>query len=101
MRDRRRLPWRAPPLRRWPEREEPMAEMNIVEKVIALEGVDLLSGLQRDQLARIASLSTEVRHAPGQGVLDPVRAWDARVVVPDGAVPVARPGVEVDTARQT
>ena len=33
-----------------------MAELNIVEKVIALEGVDLLSNLNPDQLARIASL---------------------------------------------
>ena len=42
-----------------------MAELNIVEKVIALEGVDLLNGLQPDQLARIASIATEVRLAPG------------------------------------
>ena len=75
-----------------------MAEMNIVEKVIALEGVDLLSGLQPDQLARIASISTEVRHAPGKVVLDPVKPLDALFVVLDGGVSLARDGVEIHTA---
>ena len=70
-----------------------MAEMNIVEKVIALEGVDLLSGLQPDQLARIASIATEVRHAPGKVVLDPLKPLDALFVVLDGGVSLARDGV--------
>ena len=36
-----------------------MAELNIVEKVIALEGVDLLKNLSPDQLSRIASIAGE------------------------------------------
>ena len=77
-----------------------MAELNIVEKVIALEGVDLLNGLQPDQLARIASISTEVRYAPGKVVLDPLKPLDALYVVLDGGVSLARDGVEIHTARQ-
>lgn len=52
-----------------------MAELNIVEKAIALEGVDLLSGLTPDQLARIASIASEVRVAPGKVVPDPAKPW--------------------------
>ena len=38
-----------------------MPELNIVEKVIALEGVELLSNLTPDQLARIGSIAQEVK----------------------------------------
>ena len=77
-----------------------MAELNIVEKVIALEGVDLLSGLQPDQLARIASISTELRLAPGKVVLDPAKPLDALLVVLDGSVSLAKAGVEIHIAKQ-
>ena len=77
-----------------------MAELNIVEKVIALEGVDLLSGLQPDQLARIASISTELRLAPGKVVLDPAKPLDALLVVLDGSVSLAKAGVEIHVAKQ-
>jgi len=34
-----------------------LAELNIVEKVIALEGVELLRGLSPEQLARIGTIA--------------------------------------------
>jgi CRP-like cAMP-binding protein len=77
-----------------------MAELNIIEKVIALEAVDLLSGLLPDQLARIASIATEVRQAPGKVVLDPAKPLDALFVVLDGAVSLSRDGAEIHVARQ-
>src|SRR3954465_8271534 len=77
-----------------------MAELNLVEKVIALEGVDLLKGLKAYQLARIASIATELRHAPGHVVLNPSLPLDALFVVLDGAVALSKDGVELHTARQ-
>ena len=62
-----------------------MAELNIVEKVIALEGVDLLQNLNPDQLARIASIATEVRHPEGKVILQPSAPLDALYVVLDGS----------------
>jgi CRP-like cAMP-binding protein len=77
-----------------------MADLNIVEKVIALEAVDLLSGLEPDQLARIAAIASEVRLAPGKVVLDPAKPLDALYVVLDGGVSLAKDGVAIHTARQ-
>jgi CRP-like cAMP-binding protein len=77
-----------------------MSELNVVEKVIALEAVDLLSGLQPDQLARIAMIATEVRFAPGQKIFDPGKPLDALYVVFDGSVSLSRQGAELDVARQ-
>jgi CRP-like cAMP-binding protein len=77
-----------------------LAELNVVEKVIALEGVDLLHGLQPEQLARIASIATEERHAPGKVVLDPSQPLDALFVVLEGRVSLAKDGVEIHAAGQ-
>jgi CRP-like cAMP-binding protein len=77
-----------------------VAELNIVEKVIALEGVDLLNGLQPEQLARIASIATEERYAPGKVVLDPTKPLDALFVVLDGRVSLAKDGAEIHSAGQ-
>ena len=77
-----------------------MAELNLVEKVIALEGVDLLNGLQPEQLARIASIATEERYPPGKVVLDPSKPLDALFVVLDGRVSLAKDGVEMHSAGQ-
>ncbi len=65
-----------------------MPELNIVEKVITLEAVDLLKNLKPDQLARIASIAKEVTLSPGAEVLDPNRAIDALYVVLDGEVEI-------------
>ena len=60
--------------------------------------MDLLSGLQPDQLARIASIATEVRHAPGRSCS--IReAVDALFAVLDGGV--AGPGRRGITASRT
>jgi CRP/FNR family cyclic AMP-dependent transcriptional regulator len=63
-----------------------MPELNIVEKVIALEAVDLLKNLTPDQLARIATIAKEVSFAPGTVILDPKRTIEALYVVLDGTV---------------
>ena len=41
-----------------------MAELNIVERVIALEGVELLKNLGPEQLARIGAIAKEVKTIP-------------------------------------
>ncbi len=77
-----------------------MAELNIVEKVIALEGVDLLKNLNPDQLARIASIATEVQHPPGKVILDPSQPMEALFVVLDGAVELSQGGTALHVAKQ-
>jgi CRP-like cAMP-binding protein len=77
-----------------------MAELNIIEKVIALEGVELLKNLNPDQLSRVASIAKEVRFAPGKVVLEPGKALDALFVVLDGAVELAQKGGAATVARQ-
>jgi CRP-like cAMP-binding protein len=65
-----------------------MPELNIVEKVIALEGVDLLKNLKPDQLARIASIAKEVSFPSGSVILDPNKTLDALYVILDGTVDI-------------
>jgi CRP-like cAMP-binding protein len=77
-----------------------MAELNIIEKVIALEGVELLKNLNPDQLSRIASIAKEVRFAPGKVVLEPGKTLDALFVVLDGAVELAQKGGAATVAKQ-
>lgn len=77
-----------------------MAELNIVEKVIALEGVDLLKNLTPDQLSRIASIAREVRVPRDRVVLEPQKALDALYVILDGAVDISRNGEGLYIARQ-
>lgn len=75
-------------------------ELNIVEKVIALEGVELLSTLSPEQLARIASIAQEVRFGPGKVVIDAEKPLEALYVVVDGAVELSRAGEALTVARQ-
>jgi CRP-like cAMP-binding protein len=77
-----------------------MAELNIVEKVIALEAVDLLKNLSPEQLSRIASVAKETRMAPGKVIVSPEKALDALYVILDGGVSISRDGVELHIARQ-
>ncbi len=77
-----------------------MPELNIVEKVIALEGVDLLANLTPDQLARIASIAQEVRHPSNVVVLDPAKPADALYVLIEGSVELSRGEEPLTTARQ-
>lgn len=66
-----------------------MPELNIVEKVIALEAVDLLKNLKPDQLARIATIAREVTCAARDVILDPKRNLDALYVILEGAVEIS------------
>jgi CRP-like cAMP-binding protein len=77
-----------------------MPELNIVEKVIALEAVELLKNLTPDQLSRIASIAREVRYPPGKNVLDPKQPLDALYVIVDGSVEIAQNGSVLHVARQ-
>jgi CRP-like cAMP-binding protein len=76
-----------------------MAELNIVEKVIALEGVELMTNLTSDQLARIGAIAREVRYAPGRIILEAGKPLDALYVVVEGAVALSRGGERLATAR--
>jgi len=73
-----------------------MSELNIVEKVLALEAVELLNKLTPDQLARIATIAKEIRFAPGKTIVEPDKPLEALYVVLDGAVEMKR-GVEILT----
>lgn len=77
-----------------------MPELNLVEKVIALEGVDLLKNLEPEQLARIASIAREVKFAPGKTILAGSGAADSLYVILDGNVELAQNGSVLHTAVQ-
>jgi CRP-like cAMP-binding protein len=75
-----------------------MPELNIVEKVIALEAVELLKNLTPEQLSRIATIAREVKQPPGKTILDPNQPLDALYVIVDGAVELSRNGEALHTA---
>ena len=77
-----------------------MAELNIVEKVIALEAVDLLKNLTPDQLSRIASIAREIKVTRDQAILDPQKALDSLYVILDGSIRISRNGEELYIAGQ-
>jgi CRP-like cAMP-binding protein len=77
-----------------------MAELNIIEKVIALEAVDLLKNLSAEQLSRIASIAKEIRYPPGKLMLGPDTTIDALLVILEGAVSISRDGIELHVAHQ-
>lgn len=70
-----------------------MAELNIVEKVIALEAVELLSGLTPEQLSRIAAVAREVRVGQAKPIFDSRQPLDALYIVIDGTVELSRGGM--------
>jgi CRP-like cAMP-binding protein len=76
-----------------------MTELNLVEKVIALEGVELLERLSPDQLSRIAMIASEVRLPPDRTVLEGARP-DALYVVVDGSVELSQHGEWLEEAGQ-
>lgn len=75
-------------------------ERNIVEKVIALERVELLSALTPDQLAQIASIADEVVRGPEQIILSPSLPLDALYIILEGAVEISRNGRQLHIARE-
>lgn len=77
-----------------------MAELNIVEKVIALEAVELLKSLSPEQLARVASIAREVSVPPSKVIFEAGKDVDALYVVLDGSVEISRGGDTLLHARQ-
>jgi CRP-like cAMP-binding protein len=77
-----------------------MAELNIVEKVIALEGVELLKNLTPEQLSRIATIAREVKYPPGKIILEPTKPVDSLLVVVDGSVELIQNGEVLQVVRQ-
>ncbi|MBI1897722.1 MAG: cyclic nucleotide-binding domain-containing protein [Acidobacteria bacterium] len=77
-----------------------MAELNIVEKVIALESVELLQNLTPDQLARIASIAREVKFLKDKVIIEPNQPPEALYVILDGSVKISRNGDELYVAHQ-
>jgi CRP-like cAMP-binding protein len=76
-----------------------MPELNMVEKVIALEGVELFRSLSPEQLARIGSIAREVRLAPHKDLIESSKPVDALYVIVDGAVELERNGESLTVAR--
>src|ERR1051326_2105196 len=87
-------------IRRTRVRVNSMAELNLVEKVIALEGVELLGALAPDHLATVATVATEVQVPPGRVILEPAKPVEALYIVLDGSVEVMRDGSVLDTVGQ-
>jgi CRP-like cAMP-binding protein len=77
-----------------------MAELNIVEKVLTLESVELFRKLKPEQLARIAAVASEVSFGPGKEIYDPSKPPSALFVVIEGAVDLSRGGETLAVARQ-
>jgi CRP-like cAMP-binding protein len=77
-----------------------MAELNIVEKVLTLESVELFRNLKPEQLARIASVASEVSFGPDKDVYDAAKPPSALFVVIEGAVELSRGGEVLTIARQ-
>lgn len=77
-----------------------MPELNIVEKVIALEGVELLHNLSPDQLARIGTIAGEVKVPPSRMVIEAGKPVDALYVIVEGSVELSRNGEAMATAKQ-
>ena len=76
-----------------------MPELNLIEKVIALEAVDLLRNLTPDQLARVATIARELSVAPGDSVIDG-KQQESLYVVLDGSVDILRGSDLLHTATQ-
>jgi CRP-like cAMP-binding protein len=77
-----------------------MPELNIVEKVIALEGVELWHDLSPEQLARIGSIAEEVKMPPQRVIIEAGKPVDALYVIVEGSVELSRNGEAVATAKQ-
>ena len=77
-----------------------MTELNIVEKVLALESVELFASLNPDQLARIAGIAEEKIVEAGAVVFDASKAPDALFVVLEGSVELRSPeGISTQAGR--
>jgi CRP-like cAMP-binding protein len=75
-------------------------ELNIIEKVIALEGVELLKNLNPDQLARIATIAKDIQCPPGKIIVQPDKTLDSLYVILDGRVEISQKEQPLTTAAQ-
>ncbi len=81
-------------------RPETMRQLNIVERVIALEGVDLMKGLTPDQLSRVAAIATQESAPPGRDILTPQSPLDAMYIILDGRVALLQAGEQLEVVHQ-
>ncbi|MGC4048994.1 MAG: cyclic nucleotide-binding domain-containing protein [Paludibaculum sp.] len=81
-------------------RPETMRQLNIVERVIALEGVDLMKGLTPDQLSRVAAIATQDHAQPGRDILTPQSPLDAMYIILDGSVALLQDGEQLEVVHQ-
>ena len=77
-----------------------MAELNIVEKVMALESVELLQAMKPEQLARLAGIACEVSFGPDKVIVDPAKPAGSLMIVVEGSVELSRNGEPLMTAHQ-
>ena len=77
-----------------------MTDLNIVEKVMALEAVELFKTLTPDQLARIASIASIERRSAASKVITPDQPLAALYVIYDGSVELSRGTDVVHVASQ-
>lgn len=77
-----------------------MGDLNIIEKVIALEAVDLFKNLSAEQLSRIASIAREIKLAPGRGILKPKQPVESLYVILDGEVELRRDDRQIHVAKK-
>ena len=77
-----------------------MSELSIIEKVIALEAVDLFRGLSAEQIWRIGGIAHEITVPPGRAILDADANVDSLYVIVDGQVELIRNGQLFHTAQR-
>jgi len=75
-------------------------ELNLVEKVIALEGVDMLGTLDPEHIASIAMIATEARYPGGAMIIEETKPVDALYVILDGSVEVTHQGRLMDEPKR-
>jgi CRP-like cAMP-binding protein len=75
-------------------------ELNLIEKVIALEGVDVLGRLDPEHVASIAMIASEAQYPSGSVILEETRPVDALYVILDGSVEVTHQGRRIDEAKR-
>lgn len=72
-------------------------ELSLVEKVIALEGVDLLGTLDPEHVASIAMIATEAHYPPGSVIIEETEPVEALYVIMDGSAEVTHKGRAIET----
>ena len=74
--------------------------LTVVEKVMALQNVDVFSEVSTEQLSHLAMISEEVSFAEGDVIFKEMDPSDSMFLVLDGAVRLHRGDLEVTVARE-